>query len=106
MQKRMDNRPTPYEALIACREAAGSDSQMARDLGTNQPRIWRIMNSSKRLPAEYVLTAERHYGVLRHYLRPDIYPPSDWKRVPPMVRAQQASRAPRRARSRQKSIAG
>lgn len=70
----MNGEPTPFEALMACREAAGSDSQMARDLSTNQPRIWRIINSSKRLPAEYVLLAERLYGVSRHYLRPDIYP--------------------------------
>lgn len=34
----------------------------------------RIYNSSKQLPAEYVLRAERFYGVSRHDLRPDIYP--------------------------------
>jgi len=70
----MNSDLTPFEALMACREKAGSDSQMARDLETNQPRIWRIINTSKRLPAEYVLKAERLYGVPRHLLRPDIYP--------------------------------
>jgi DNA-binding transcriptional regulator YdaS (Cro superfamily) len=70
----MERELTPYEALMACRERAGSDSQMARDLDTNQPRIWRIINTSKRLPAEYVLTAERLYGVDRTQLRPDLYP--------------------------------
>lgn len=65
---------TRYEALLACRNAAGSDSQLARDLSVTQPRVWRWINQSKQLPAEYVLTAERLYGVSRHHLRPDIYP--------------------------------
>ncbi len=70
----MDTKRTPYEALMACHDAAGSGSQMARDLGTNQPRISRIINSVKRMPPEYVLKAERLYGVPRHELAPDIYP--------------------------------
>lgn len=65
---------TRYEALIACRDAAGSDSQMGRDLDIPQSTMWRIINSSKQLPAEYVLRAEELYGVSRHDLRPDIYP--------------------------------
>jgi len=65
---------TRYEALLACREKAGSDSQLARDLGLTQPRVWRWINQSKQMPAEYVLTAERLYGISRHLLRPDIYP--------------------------------
>lgn len=65
---------TRYEALIACRDAAGSDSQLARDLGISQPKVWRWVHQSKQLPSEYVLEAERLYGVPRHFLRPDIYP--------------------------------
>jgi DNA-binding transcriptional regulator YdaS (Cro superfamily) len=72
---------TRYEALIRCRDAAGSDSAFARDLSeahpeqaVTQPRVWRWVNQAKQLPAEYVLTAERLYGVSRHDLRPDIYP--------------------------------
>jgi DNA-binding transcriptional regulator YdaS (Cro superfamily) len=70
----MDTKRTPYEALMACHDAAGSGSQLARDLGTNQPRISRIINSVKRLPPEFVLKAELLYGVPRHELAPDIYP--------------------------------
>src|SRR5690606_23716771 len=70
----MDSHLTRYEALIACRDRAGSDSQMGRDLGIPQSTMWRIINSSKQLPAENVLAAERLYGVSRHDLRPDIYP--------------------------------
>lgn len=65
---------TRYEALIACRDAAGSDSQLGRDLGIPQSTMWRILNQSKQLPEKYVLEAERLYGVPRHFLRPDIYP--------------------------------
>jgi DNA-binding transcriptional regulator YdaS (Cro superfamily) len=65
---------TRLEALNAAVEAAGSQSQFARDMGTHQPMVWRWLNQSKQLPAEYVLTAERLYGVSRHDLRPDIYP--------------------------------
>lgn len=71
----MDNTPTRYEALTACLNCAGSLSQLARDLGIPRTTMWRIIDSSKQLPAEYVLLAERLYGVSRHYLRPDIYPP-------------------------------
>lgn len=70
----MNNQPQSYEALIQCRDAAGSDSQLGRDLGITQSTIWRIINEHKRLPAEYVLRAERLYGVSRHDLRRDIYP--------------------------------
>jgi DNA-binding transcriptional regulator YdaS (Cro superfamily) len=70
----MIEAPTRYEALVMCRDRAGSDSQMARDLETTQPKVWRWINQSKQLPPEYVLVAERIYGVSRHHLRPDIYP--------------------------------
>lgn len=70
----MDGNMTRYEALKACRDAAGSDSQMARDLSVPQSTMWRWLNQTKQLPAEYVLRAEDLYGVSRHNLRPDIYP--------------------------------
>ena len=70
----MDRQMTRYEALKACRDVAGSDSQMARDLGVPQSTMWRWLNQSKQLPAEHVLKAEHLYGVSRHDLRPDIYP--------------------------------
>jgi DNA-binding transcriptional regulator YdaS (Cro superfamily) len=70
----MNEDMTRYEALVHCRDMAGSDSQMARDLGVTQPRVWRWINQTKQMPAEYVLLAEQVYGVSRHALRPDIYP--------------------------------
>lgn len=65
---------TRLEALEAAIETAGSQTKFARDLGTYQTMVWRWINQSKQLPAEYVLEAERLYGVSRHELRPDIYP--------------------------------
>jgi len=70
----MTERLTRHEALLTCRDRAGSDSALARDLGETQPKVWRWINQAKQMPAEHVLTAERLYGVSRHDLRPDIYP--------------------------------
>ena len=47
---------------------------MADAFEVSQPTIWRWINQSKQLPAEYVLRAEAATGVSRHDLRPDIYP--------------------------------
>lgn len=70
----MPDRLTRYEALLACRDKAGSESQMARDLEVSQPTVWRWVNQSRQLPSEHVLRCEELYGVSRHDLRPDIYP--------------------------------
>jgi hypothetical protein len=65
---------TPFQALQRIVEIAGSQSAAARGLGVPQPTFWKWLQSSKRLPAEYVLLAEELFGVSRHDLRPDIYP--------------------------------
>lgn len=70
----MNRALSPFDALMACRRMAGSDSQMARDLGIPQATMWRMLNQSKELRADLVLAAERLYGVSRHDLRPDYYP--------------------------------
>lgn len=65
---------TPFEALkLACTKAGGQ-SGLARICGVSQPTVWKWVQSSKRMPAEYVLRAEAATGVSRHALRPDIYP--------------------------------
>lgn len=65
---------TRYEALKACRDKAGSDSQLARDLGTNQPRVWRMINQSKQMHEDFVLIAADLYDIPPFVLRPDLYP--------------------------------
>lgn len=70
----MQNSLSQFEALQAAVEAAGSQSELARICGLSQPAIWKWLQSSKRVPAEYVLRIEARTGVSRHHLRPDIYP--------------------------------
>lgn len=65
---------TPFEALMACHDQAGSQSALARDLRCTQAAVWKMIQSAKRMSQPYVLLAERIYGVSKHDLRPDIYP--------------------------------
>ncbi len=68
------SNPTPFEALDAAVAKAGGQTGMADICGVSQTAVWKWLQSSKRMPAEYVLTAEAATGVSRHDLRPDIYP--------------------------------
>ncbi len=70
----MTPTPTRFEALNMVRDAFASQQAMADFFGVTQPTIWRWLNQSKQLPAEFVLKAEVELGVFRHWLRPDIYP--------------------------------
>lgn len=65
---------TPYEALMQAVERAGSQSALARIVGASHTAVWKWIQSSKRLPGEYVLAVEAATGVSRHHLRPDLYP--------------------------------
>jgi DNA-binding transcriptional regulator YdaS (Cro superfamily) len=64
-------------ALERAVEKAGGQSAFARLHSVSQPTVWAWINSTKRLPAEFVLETERQTGVSRHDLRPDIYPRED-----------------------------
>jgi DNA-binding transcriptional regulator YdaS (Cro superfamily) len=70
----MDITPTPYEALQRAVEATGSQVAFGRICDVSQAAVWKWLQSSKRLPAEYVLRVEAATGISRHWLRPDIYP--------------------------------
>lgn len=72
----MSNKQTPtrMEALQKVAEYFGTQQAMADHFRVSQPTVWRWLHQSKRMPAEYVLSAEAATGVSRHYLRPDIYP--------------------------------
>ncbi len=70
----METTSTPFEALQLAVKTAGSQSAMARICGVGQPAVWKWLQSSKRLPPEYVLRVEAETGVSKHLLRPDIYP--------------------------------
>ena len=60
------------EALKSAIECVGSQSELAKRIGTTQATVSRW----KRPPAEYVLAIENATKgrVNRHQLRPDIYP--------------------------------
>lgn len=65
---------TPFESLQAAVARAGSQSALARICSVSQTAVWKWLQSSKRLPAEYCLAVEAATGVSKHLLRPDIYP--------------------------------
>ncbi|MCP2016860.1 transcriptional regulator [Qipengyuania citrea] len=67
-------KPTPLEALTSAVGVAGSQAELARICEVSATAVWKWVQSSKRMPAEYVLRAEAATGVSRHDLRPDIYP--------------------------------
>lgn len=94
----MSQPPTPFEALQEAVTRAGSQSKFGKICGISQPSVWKMLQSTKRLPAEYVLSVEAATNVSRHYLRPDIYPMPDLTRLPPL--ASTRSTVPRSAARR------
>ena len=48
---------TPFEALRLAVERANGQSGLARICGVSQTAVWKWLQSSKRMPAEYVLRA-------------------------------------------------
>lgn len=65
---------TPFEALEQAIAVAGSQAALGKICGVSQTAVWKWLQSSKRVPAEYVLATEAATGVSKHALRPDIYP--------------------------------
>lgn len=70
----MVDTPTQYEALLMAVDALGSQAALARVCDVSATAVWKWVQSSKRLPAEFVLRVEAATTVSRHWLRPDIYP--------------------------------
>ena len=67
---RMSKKTSPLEKAVLI---AGSQSALARKIGTRQSSIWDWLTRQKQPPAEFVLRIERATGISRHLLRPDIY---------------------------------
>jgi DNA-binding transcriptional regulator YdaS (Cro superfamily) len=70
----MVETPTPFEALLQAVDTLRTQTELARICGVTPTAVWKWLQSTKRLPAEYVLRVEAATGVSRHHLRPDIYP--------------------------------
>lgn len=67
----MDTKPPLLRAI----ETAGSQSALARQIGTYQVKVWRWLNERDGVvPAEYCAAIEAATGVARHELRPDLWP--------------------------------
>jgi len=66
------------KALEKAIKVAGSQSQLSRLIGESQQNISHWLNKGK-VPAEQALPIEKLTGVPRYELRPDIYPPEEYK---------------------------
>lgn len=64
------------EALREAKDLIGSESAMADVVGVKQPSVNYILNSGKKVPAEWCISIEEATGgkITRHQLRPDLYP--------------------------------
>lgn len=68
---------TESSELIALQEAvkvAAGQSNLARMIEASQAAVWKMLHKARRASAQYVIQIERHTGVSRHRLRPDLYP--------------------------------
>lgn len=70
----MSTETATYGALQEAVRRAGSQAAVARACGVSTTAVWKWMQISRRVPAEFVLKVEALTGVSRHELRPDIYP--------------------------------
>mgnify|MGYP000020540069 CR=1 FL=1 len=79
----MDDSVAPIDALKKAIAVAGSQSALARILGTRQSTVSAWLLRGTPLPAERVLPIEEATGVSRHDLRPDLYPREESPAHPP-----------------------
>lgn len=66
-------------ALRRAKEVLGTENAVADVVGVKQPSVNYILNSGKRVPAEWCIPLEaatlaKGKPVYRHELRPDLYP--------------------------------
>lgn len=64
------------EALRRAKEKLGSEAALAEVVGVRQPSVNYILNSGKKVPAEWCIPVETatEGEITRHQLRPDLYP--------------------------------
>lgn len=65
------------QALQRAVSKARSRAAFAKVIGISRQRLAYVLSKGNLLPAEFVLATEEAFGVPRHELRPDIYPPSE-----------------------------
>ena len=68
------------EALARAAEVVGGFVKLAQMMEIAPSSVYMWVNRG-RVPAERVIAIERLTGVPRHELRPDIYPPEEYRRT-------------------------
>jgi|LUMV01.1.fsa_nt_gb DNA-binding transcriptional regulator YdaS (Cro superfamily) len=71
------SNPLELDSLNEAVRIAGSQSELARQIGVAQASVWKMLHKAHRASAEFVLKIEAATGVSRHDLRPDLYPRED-----------------------------
>lgn len=69
-----DSATDQMKAIAEAVSRAGSQSALARKIGTTQATVWKWLNKGLPIKPELVLATEAATGVSRHRLRPDLYP--------------------------------
>jgi DNA-binding transcriptional regulator YdaS (Cro superfamily) len=69
------------ESLKEAVELMGSQTALAKALNVKQAHIWNWLNRDLQVPAEHTIAIEKLTGVPRYHLRPDIYPPDEYKKA-------------------------
>lgn len=70
-----DHRLAAVDAFRKALAIAGTQTAFASAVGLKQQTVSNLIARGDVLPPHAVLAAERNYGISRHVLRPDIYPP-------------------------------
>lgn len=73
----MTLEPRLETSAAAAVRAAGGQAALARKLGISQSTVSTWLRRGNELPAKFVIPVEQAYGVSRHELRPDLYPPEE-----------------------------
>lgn len=63
-----------FEAFERAVKIAGSQTAFAGHVGCTPANISQLLGKRAVLSSRFVLAAERHTGISRHDLRPDLYP--------------------------------
>lgn len=70
-----NQRADAVEAFRSAVALAQTQTAFGREVGLLQQTVSNLLRRGDVLPPEAVLATERAYGISRHVLRPDIYPP-------------------------------
>lgn len=79
------------DALSKAIDVCGGQSSLASKIGKKQAHISMWLSRDMKVPADQVLKIEQVTGVPRHELRPDLYPPEEYKAISEMLQQQKAA---------------